>query len=210
MPETSPLILSAPIVALRPTQMTLGHREVMLKRRAWRRRSIKAREAYLDSHPVPVVIGPKGRYWMVDKHHLARALWEEGVKTVLVRVVGGLGDLPVRLFKPFLMSRHWLYPIDAKGRRLSISRLPKRIDQLADDPYRSLAGALRRAGGFTKVKAPFAEFRWAAFLRLHIGRAVVEENFEVALSRALALAHDGVVVDLTGWCKTSVSERKRA
>ncbi|NIJ09387.1 hypothetical protein FHS31_003019 [Sphingomonas vulcanisoli] len=147
---------------------------------------------------------------MVDKHHLARALFEEGLKTVMVRIVGDLEDLPARLFKPFLMSRHWLYPIDAKGRRRSVSRLPKRIDQLADDPYRSLAGALRRAGGFAKVKAPFAEFLWAALLRLHVDRALVEEGFETTLDLALALAHDAIADDLPGWCVMPAPVRRRA
>jgi len=41
---------------------------------------------------------------------------------------------------------------------------------LADDPYRSVAGELRRQGGFAKDTTPFSEFLWADFLRRRIDR----------------------------------------
>jgi hypothetical protein len=62
------------------------------------------------------------------------------------------------LFKTFMDNRNWFRPFDAKGRRRAISQIPKHVDQLIDDPYRSLAGELRRAGGYAKNDTPFAEF----------------------------------------------------
>jgi hypothetical protein len=41
--------------------------------------------------------------------------------------------------------------------------LPKTVAGLIDDPFRSLAGELRRAGGFAKDTTPFSEFLWADF-----------------------------------------------
>src|SRR5436305_4773273 len=32
----------------------------------------------------------------------------------------------------------------------------------SDDPYRSLAGEVRRAGGYAKEATPFSEFLWAS------------------------------------------------
>jgi hypothetical protein len=46
--------------------------------------------------------------------------------------------------------------------------------KLIDDPFRSLAGELRRAGGFAKDTTPFSEFLWADFLRRRVKRKTVE------------------------------------
>jgi hypothetical protein len=35
---------------------------------------------FLQSHPVPVVLGPGGRHYLIDHHHLARAMHEKGIK----------------------------------------------------------------------------------------------------------------------------------
>jgi len=40
---------------------------------------------------IPVVLGPKSRYYVVDHHHLARALHQEGVKDVAVTLMANLG-----------------------------------------------------------------------------------------------------------------------
>jgi hypothetical protein len=41
---------------------------------------------------------------------------------------------------------------------------------LIDDPFRSLADELRRAGGFAKDTTPFSEFLWTDFLRRRVKR----------------------------------------
>jgi hypothetical protein len=50
--------------------------------------------------------------------------------------------------------------------------IPKSIKGLDDDPFRSLAGELRSAGGFAKDTTPFSEFLWADFLRRRISRKI--------------------------------------
>jgi hypothetical protein len=72
--------------------------------------------------------------------------------------------------------------------------------KLIDDPFRSLAGELRRAGGFAKDTTPFSEFLWADFLRRHVKRKIVETHFEHALEKALELAKDEQASYLPGWC----------
>ena len=47
-------------------------------------------------------------------------------------------------------NKRWVYPYDAKGERRHFKDLPKSVADLKDDPFRSLAGELRRAGGFAK------------------------------------------------------------
>src|SRR5690242_21589330 len=39
--------------------------------------------AFLGQHMIPVVLGPKARSYVIDHHHLARALHDEGVPHVL-------------------------------------------------------------------------------------------------------------------------------
>ena len=74
------------------------------------------------------------------------------------------------------------------------------IKDLKDDPFRSLAGEMRRAGGFAKDTTPFSEFLWADFLRRHIPRKTVENNFAKALEKGLALGRGKDAVYLPGWC----------
>jgi hypothetical protein len=77
--------------------------------------------------------------------------------------------------------------------------MPETIDDLEDDPFRSLAGALKRAGGFAKDKTPFSEFKWSDFLRRRIGRELVERDFGRALAKAMQLAQTTEAAALPGW-----------
>ena len=89
----SPLLHSVDIADLRPTQMTVGMREVEQKRKEWRTLDVSKTGGFLGRHMIPVVRGPKSRNYVVDHHHLARALYEEGVKEVLTTTVADLRAL---------------------------------------------------------------------------------------------------------------------
>src|SRR5262249_20861564 len=158
---------------LRPTQITVGMREVKEKRRRWRDKKGKKGSKFLGGHMIPVVLGPKDRHYVIDHHHLARALHEEGVKDVLVTVVAKFNMLDADALWFVLDSHNWMHPFDEDGRRRSYREIPKSIGELVDDPFRSLAGELRRAGGFAKDTTPFSEFMWADFLRRRIKRKMV-------------------------------------
>ena len=83
---------------LRPTQMTVGMREVRRKRDDWHRSGKKLGENFIQSHMVPAIVGPKERFYIVDHHHLARALHDEGVDEVLVVVLAKLDRLKKQQF----------------------------------------------------------------------------------------------------------------
>ncbi len=107
--------------------------------------------------------------------------------------------MQTRLFTTFLDNRNWLHPFNAEGRRQSNDAIPKHIGRLKDDPYRSLAGELRRAGGYAKDDTPFSEFLWADYLRDKISGALIAKDFEAAVKRALDVAHKPKAAYLPGW-----------
>ena len=80
-----------PIATLRPTQITVGMAEVDKKRRRWR--DVKDKEEFLGRRMVPVVLGPNRARYVIDRHHLTRALLDEGVAQVAVTVRADLSHL---------------------------------------------------------------------------------------------------------------------
>lgn len=184
---------------LRPTQMTVGLREVQRKRSEWRDRPRDTAGAYLGSHMIPAVIGPNEQPWIVDHHHLALALHLEGVEQVLVSVVARLDHLPKKRFMAFMDAHNWLHPYDRDGRRQDWKDIPRSIGKLTDDPHRSLAGEVRRAGGYAKSQAPYSEFLWADFLRDRIARQTVEDKFTKAILKGIELARSHHARHLPGW-----------
>ena len=196
-----PIVHPIPILSLRPTQMTVGMREVKEKRRRWREhKSKKKQQELLGRHMIPVVHGPDERFYVIDHHHLARALHDEGVQDILVAVVADLTMVDRDAFWVVLDDRKWVYPYNAKGERRHYSDIPKTVADLKDDPFRSLAGELRRIGGFAKDTTPFSEFLWADFLRRRMGRKSVDRDFDKALEKALDLAKSNEAIYLPGWC----------
>jgi hypothetical protein len=205
-PVRDPFVKPIPIKTLRPTQITVGMREVAAKRARWREEGTKKGAEFLGKHMIPVVLGPKDRHFITDHHHLARALHDEGVKDVLISVVANLSKLEPDAFWFVLENRNWMHAFDDKGRRRSHTDIPKSVSDLVDDPFRSLAGELRRAGGYAKDTTPFSEFLWADFLRRRIKRKAVEDNFSHALEKALQLAKSRDAGYLPGWCGPSPEE----
>jgi len=195
-----PVLHPIAIDALRPTQITVGMREVEAKRKAWRAEKGRKAAEFLGRHMIPVIRGPKERFYIIDHHHLARALLEEGVKHVLVTVVANLKRLERDAFWFVLENRNWMHAFDDKGRRRGYEDIPKSLKGMVDDPFRSLAGELRLAGGFAKDTTPYSEFLWADFLRRQIKRKLLETDFVRALERALKLAKSEEADYLPGWC----------
>ena len=194
-----PLLKPVPIRTLRPTQITVGFREVAEMRKRWRARSQKKDAKFLARHLVPVVLGPRSEHYVLDHHHLCRALLDEGVRDVLVTVVADLDRLKKDAFWVYLDNRGWLHPFDDKGRRRSYDDIPRNLTDLIDDPFRSLAGEIRRAGGFAKDTTPFSEFLWADFFRRKFKRKRLDHDFEGATKKALNLAKSKDADYLPGW-----------
>lgn len=109
------------IASLRPTQMTVGFREVACKRLEWREIAGHDGPDFLGRHMVPVVIGWKKHAYLIDHHHLVRAVLEEGVAHVLTSVVADLSDLAKPEF--WSVMDHYAGPIRSMP-QASASRTP--------------------------------------------------------------------------------------
>lgn len=178
-----------PLSQLRPTQMTVGWREVAEKRR---------RGPGAAPRSAPAVLGPKGVAYVLDRHHSLCARQQQGEAVAAVHIVEDLQHLSQAAFWRRLDQLGWCRPYDAEGRRRAFRHMPEELAALGDDAFRSLASALRRRGGYRKSSGPFSEFRWADHLRAHIAPALLERDFETAVRAALNLARRPEAASLPG------------
>ena len=195
--------IHAKLEQLRPTQMTVGYAEVILKRKEWRERTSKDAKQFLRDHRFPAICGPNSRYYIVDHHHLGRALLEEKVGAVTVSVLSDLSYLDKDEFWIMMDYHQWAHPYDEKGKRRDFSDMPRKLKQLRNDPYRSLAAEVRRTGEYPKDITPFSEFLWADFFRRRISTATLREDPERALDQAKKLAQKAEAAHLPGWSQIS-------
>ena len=199
-----PVLHPIPIMELRPTQITVGMREVEAKRKAFREKGAKS-GTFLGNHMIPVALGPKKRPYILDHHHLALSLHLEGVEHVLISVVADLSSLDKETFWFVLAHKNWMHIYDATGKLRTHNDIPKTVTGMQDDPYRSLAGELRQHGGYAKDTAFYSEFLWADYLRRTIKAKLVADDFGQALKSALEVAKDHQASYLPGWCGPNAS-----
>jgi len=151
---------------LHPTQLTAGFAEVELRAIKFANMGTDELREFRRSNPAPVVLGPNNQFYMIDRHHAVLAYSELAYRKAYVQVVEDFSQFSQNYFWSEMQKRHWLHLYDEHGNGpLPISKLPKKLSRMKDDPYRSLSAWVRRAGGFEKEKVPFAEFYWAHYFR---------------------------------------------
>jgi hypothetical protein len=190
-----------PIEHLRPTQMAVGMRAVTYKRRKLECAigSRKRIEKLLGKRPIPAVSGPGGELFIVDHHHFGLALWQAEIQVAYARIIDDLSDVGTEQFWTRMEAVGRLYPFDENGERVAPSRLPTWLYALRHDPYRDLAWAAREDGGFAKASTPYAEFRWADFLRARIPLNLLRRDWEAATDRAVKLCHSRAAAHMPGY-----------
>lgn len=199
VPPHNQHVVSIELATLRPTQITVGFSEVAIKRKQWGALKRKERAALLASHWFPSVLGPDGGYYVVDHHHLGLALLQEGVKRGFALVLRDLSYLAAARFWEVMEFYQWAHPYDTKGKRRSFADLPASLSDLQDDPYRSLAGLVRSAGGFAKDTTPFAEFLWASYFRERLDKRELATDLQSSIARGVAMARIADARYLPGW-----------
>ena len=214
-----------------PTQNAVGMDEVNLKTAKIRKYDEEKLREYLYLRPVPVVIG-QGRFHPIDRHHMLRSLWkaagrdnEAGLTRddaqVVVKVVDNWEFIEsAKRFWKAMDKNQWVYPFDyGGGGPLNVKELKERIQDLRNDPYRSLAWYVRKRFGYFKDRSNpiFAEFKWANFFRtrVQLGDALLtpdsgegledilieeldEDDREEAIGYAVALARSKDARDMPG------------
>jgi hypothetical protein len=165
---------------LKPTQNAVGFDEVNNKIARYRAKSKADLLDYLLVHPVPVVIGNGGQFYLTDHHHLANALWKTaksknnaGITTKNARVVVSVrhnrAELKGYHFWKTMQKMRLVYLFDNYGGGpMRPKDLCGHIKDLANDPYRSLAWEVRSRYGYGKSPHAFSEFLWANFFRIRI------------------------------------------
>jgi hypothetical protein len=157
--------------ALRPLQGGVGLGEVMKKKRDIEE-DLQAELDDLKNHPIQVVRGLGGDLFVIDHHHGARAWIEANHPTGTCQILDPdppLSTEPEKFWAE-LEARGWVRLADENGKPINPDALPKTLQKLPDDPYRTLAWMLRKADGFCRARMtpsppPFAEFRWADWMR---------------------------------------------
>lgn len=187
---------------LLPTQITVGMRQVNHKQKRLHamKRDPKKLEEFLKARPIPVVLGPGGKAYIIDHHHLGLAMLNEGFETARVEVVADFSDKPGQAeFWKAMEEKKYVHPYDENGQQKSVEDIPKRLSDLKDDPYRALAGFVREHLGFAKVGTPFAEFQWADYFRKIIPKDAVKDHFHRALRQAVKAARLPGAAHLPGY-----------
>ncbi len=185
---------------LRPTQITVGFKEVEQKRKEFASMKPKQRQAQMREQLFPVVKGIGSAYFILDHHHAALAMLQEGAEEIHAGLVQDLSHLSESAFWTYLDHFSWMHVYDENGHKRSFSGIPGRLHDLIDDPYRSFAGAVREAGGFSKPPEPFQEFLWANFFREKVTQKAMKRDWKKSVNEALKLARSTEAKHIPGWC----------
>jgi hypothetical protein len=202
---------------MRPTQASVGLQEVEAKE--WEILKIKKEDLdeWLEKHPIPAVLSPDNKMYLIDHHHLGLALWRLSERYSqehphdkkdnpylkccfsIVKDFSKTGLSKEEFFK-CMESINMLHPFNELGQRINPQDLPRHIADLKDDPYRSLAGFVRKEGGYQKSEAPFTEFKWADYFRNKIPLEIVRNDIQGAIAQANHLIKiDSKCKDLPGY-----------
>jgi hypothetical protein len=148
--------------------------------------------------------------WCLEhRHHLARALYDLGKMTTYCKVLDNLSESKPEAFWQHMQDSNEVYLKDSQGNVITPLDLPASVKDLRDDPFRSLAGAVRESCGFSKddkgfPDANYLEFKWADYLRAYWARTGIpaddiDANFDNATQAALQLAIQKEAANLPGF-----------
>jgi hypothetical protein len=192
-----------PVLALKPTQFSVGLMEIEYKVAKLHALSAKKRRRLIARTKVPLVISPWGELCVIDRNNYLFTCWHAGITQVRIKVVKDYSHSQLGYVAFWnLMARHhyaYLYDQFGQGPRSPLY-LPDDIRGLADDPYRSLAWMVRKEGGFANSDATFCEFRWAdLFRRYKLLDRHGRQGFHRALPKAMKIARSQAARDLPGF-----------
>ena len=129
---------------LHPTQASVGMTEVRIRREKLKQEIERSSDDFLShlrkqNRMEPIVIGPDNVFYLTAGHHLARALYDLGQEKAYCKVLDNASNLQPDEFWKYMKDNNEVY----QGVVITPSDIPKSIGDLNNDPFRSLAGAIR-------------------------------------------------------------------
>lgn len=214
---------SGSIDMIHPTQCSVGYAEVAVKMEEFSKLEKNGELAkYLKVKEIPCVLGPDNIIYITDHHHMGLALtilaaeWQEEIPkktkeenpfmkcTFHIAYDFSRSNLPKKEFFKVLDSLQLTHRYDENGN--PSDNIPKRLIDLTNDSYRSLAGFVRKSGGYKKIDKPYLEFEWAAFLREHISIKEIEEDIKEAVTKGVGLCLSEKAKSLPGWTGLEITK----
>jgi hypothetical protein len=184
---------------LRPTQATVGFIQVQSEAEDMSTYGKgKLRKTVLKK-PIPVVVSPDKKLWVIDHHHQACALWTLGFDLMVVEVKAKYLKATPAAFWSAMRRNKWLHLYDEHGKALSdYTRLPEHMRDLGDNIYQSVAWAVKNNFGYTKSSVAVSDFQWPDFFRSKLGK---EPNltFRELVKRSMKLAQSTAAEGLPGY-----------
>eukprot|EP00124_Ichthyophonus_hoferi_P004551 Ihof_evm2s516 gene=Ihof_evmTU2s516 len=171
-----------------PTQLAVGKAACLCHRLQLENFSAEKLKKYLQKNPVPSIIGPGGKVYITDKHHLSYAMFEATLsfdnpimhRPLYACIQQDWAHMEVVPFWQKMEATGNCFLFDERGQPANSTSLPPGLKQLKDDPFRTLSRYVRTGNGFIKCNAKktsyipqcknsdapfFLEFRWAELLR---------------------------------------------
>lgn len=157
---------------IHPTQFNYGQNYVKAKVASFLKNSPADNQKYLAIRgPLNAVIGPDNKIYIADGHHrvatylqLSRA--QHHTYTLYLKVIKKFSSqTSLTAFWQWMQTHNASYLKD-RGKQRPAAELPKSVDELTNDKYRSLTGWLAKQHWcFAGNKINFIEFFWANHFR---------------------------------------------
>jgi hypothetical protein len=159
---------------------------------------------FMSKRNIQVIRDPMGSFRIFDGHHLALSLQLLEIDEVDVdlhedfyvppnRQARVNMDERIEEYRSYMIRNKLVRLVNEFGREIDFEDLPGTPLEMRNNPFRSLAWLLKKAGVFTDLDQPMQEFEYAGLLRKEFGRHNWRRNFEsdhefmVALRRSLAV-----------------------
>jgi hypothetical protein len=163
--------MSSDDVRIQPTQALLGMQEVSCKTAHYASMSSSDLQQYWGKHIVPAVAGSGGGIFVTDHHHSIRALQlakraDPQDRLVVMNVSATIPASTLDEFWSGMLQANLLWLQDDRFHiPMNPNLLPASLSRMVNDPYRSLAWAVRNNGGYGAVDDPFQDFLYAELMR---------------------------------------------
>ncbi len=183
-----------PTKNIKPTQAVVGFDDLKLRKKKIDKQYSKGTlKNYLDQRTAPAVIAPTGHAYILDRHHLSKAISDafipDSEKKILIKIRENMSELSQEAFEKQMKGNNWVY-LKKLAKPIAFNELPQNLDEMIDDPYRTLAGLARDLGAYKKTETPFLEFYWADLYRqeIELPNQMTAEDWRLKTHEALKLS----------------------